>query len=160
GTVPLSFSVGFSALDTTSARLLFGIGTRFTSTAPPNAFPTLGVAQPPGVNLLDMPLNAPPNTGLAAHVTVINGALHALWKANYFQATVDAGAFGGGTSGTTIDIVTRLPPVAYIDASNVVRLHIGALDATINGNSILPAGLAVRVGAEAHASVTLNGNDL
>jgi hypothetical protein len=161
GTVPLSFAVNFSSLSTTASRILFGIGTRFTSTTA-NAFPTLGVPQPPGVNLNDMTVSSPNNTGLAAHVTVINGALHALWKANYFQATVDASGFGSGgsTSGTTLDVTTRLPPVAYIDSSNVVRLHVGAVELTVNGNADLPANLAVTLGIEAHASVTLVGNDL
>jgi hypothetical protein len=158
GTVPLSFSVGFSSLTTTTSRILFGIGTRFTSSAAPNAFPTLGIAQPPGSNLSDMTISSPQNTGLAAYVSVINGALHALWKANYFQATIDGASLG--SSGATIGLTTRLPPVAYINNSNVVQLHLGAADLTINGVPELPANLAVRLGLEAHASVSLVGNDL
>jgi hypothetical protein len=158
GSVPLSFSVGFSSLSTTPSRILFGIGTRFTSSAAPNAFPTLGIPQPPGANLNDMSISSPSNTGLAAHVSVINGALHALWKANYFQATIDGSSLG--SSGTTIDLTTRLPPVAFISNANVVQLHLGAADLTVNGNANLPANLAVRLGLEAHASVSLVGNDL
>ncbi|HSD86908.1 MAG TPA: hypothetical protein VLB44_05315 [Kofleriaceae bacterium] len=160
GTVPLSFGVSFSSLSALSTRLLFGIGSRFTSTTA-NAFPTLGIALPPGGTLLDPTLSSPSNTAVAAHVGIFNGVLHALWKANYFTASFDASTLGGSfPAGATIDLTTRLPPVALISNAGVVQLHLGAVDLGIQNDPDLPASLAVRLGAEAHASVTLVGNDL
>jgi hypothetical protein len=62
-------------------------------------------------------------------------------------------------AGTTLDVTTRLPPVAYINNANVVQLHLGAVDLIIN-HPQLPPDLSVRLGAEAHANVSLVGNDL
>lgn len=159
GSLAMQFGLGFSALDTNASRLLFGIGTKFT-TPPANGFPSLGVALPPGTNLSVPSVGSPNNTGVAVHVGVINGALHALWRGNYFAMTIAGSQLGGGIPATVnLDVTTRLPPVAYIDASNIVRLHLGAVDLTVQHPN-LPPNLAVRLGAEAHASVTLVGNDL
>lgn len=159
GTIPLSFGVSFSTLDTNTARLLFGVGTSFSSPAG-NAFPTLGIPLPPGGNLVDPSVSAPQTVAVGAYVGIFNAALHTLWKANYFRAIVDGTTLPGSIpAGTTLDVTTRLPPVAYIDSSNVVQLHLGAVDLVIN-HPQLPPDLSVRLGAEAHASVTLNGNDL
>jgi hypothetical protein len=159
GTIPLSFGVSFSTLNTTSSRVLFGIGTSFSATTA-NAFPTLGIALPPGGNLADPTVASPSTVAVGAYVGIFNGALHTLWKANYFQAVVDGTTLGNGVpAGTTLDVTTRLPPVAYINASNVVQLHLGAVDLIIN-HPQLPPDLSVRLGAEAHATVALNGNDL
>jgi hypothetical protein len=159
GTIPLSFGVSFSTLNTTPARVLFGIGTSFSSTTA-NAFPTLGIPLPPGGNLADPTVSSPATVGVGAYVGIFNGALHTLWKANYFRAVVDGTTLGSGVpAGTTLDVTTRLPPVAYINNSNVVQLHLGAVDLIIN-HPQLPPDLSVRLGAEAHANVSLNGNDL
>jgi hypothetical protein len=158
GTVPLSFAVNFSTLSTTPSRLLFGIGTRFTATTA-NAIPTLGIALPPGSNLIDPSTTSPSTVAVGAYVGIFNAALHTLWKANYFQAVVDGSTLSGVPAGTTLDLSTRLPPVAFISNANVVQLHLGAVDLIIN-HPDLPPNLSVRLGAEAHASVSLNGNDL
>lgn len=159
GTIPLSFAVAFTTLDTTASRLLFGIGTRFTATTA-NAYPTLGIPLPPGTNLLDPSVSGSQTVGVGAYVGIFNAALHTLWKANYFQATVDGTTLGNGVPpGTTLDITTRLPPVAFISNANVMQLHLGAVDLIVN-HPDLPPNLSVRLGAEAHASVSLNGNDL
>jgi hypothetical protein len=159
GTVTLNFGIGFSSMATSSSRWLIGIGTRF-SAATLNAFPTLGVALPPGTSITDPSLSLPQNTAVGAHVGVLNGALHALWKANYFSATVTGSQLGGGLpAAATINVTTRLPPVTYISTSNVAQIHLGAVDLVIN-HPDLPAGMAVRVGVEGHANVALVGNDL
>jgi hypothetical protein len=110
--------------------------------------------------LADPTVSSPATVGVGAYVGIFNGALHTLWKANYFRAVVDGTTLGSGVpAGTTLDVTTRLPPVAYINNSNVVQLHLGAVDLIIN-HPQLPPDLSVRLGAEAHANVSLNGNDL
>ncbi|HEX5058345.1 MAG TPA: hypothetical protein VFV99_03250 [Kofleriaceae bacterium] len=159
GNVPLSFGVGFSSLSTTTSRALFGISTKFTAPAA-NAYPSLGVPLPTGTILLDPTVSAPSNTGVGAHIGIIEHALHALWRANYLAATLTGAQLGAGLpAGTTISIVTRLPPVATILGNGTVQLQLGAIDLVIQ-HPFLPVNLAVRAGADAHASVTLVGNDL
>jgi hypothetical protein len=159
GTVPMSFGLAFSALNTTTSRMQFGIGTSFSAPLG-NAYASLGVALPPGVNLADPSVVSPANTGVAAHVGIFNGALHALWRANYFGATITGATIDPSLpAGLSISIVTRLPPVAVISPSGEVQLHIGTLDLVVQ-HPDLPANLAVTLGADAHASVTLVGNDL
>jgi hypothetical protein len=160
GSVAMGFGLAFSSLSTTTSRALFGIGTRFTTT-PLNAFATLGVPLPPGSNLID-PNTGTSNTGVGAHVGIFDHALHALWRANYFNATLTSAQLGSSVpAGTSLAMVTRLPPVATILNNGTVQLQLGAVDLTIQ-HPDLPPDLTVRFGADAHASVTLNTttNDL
>jgi hypothetical protein len=62
-------------------------------------------------------------------------------------------------AGLSVTVTTRLPPVAVISPTNEVQLHLGALDLVVQ-HPDLPANLAVTLGADAHASVSLVGNDL
>ena len=159
GNVAMGFGVAFSSLNTTPSRALFGIGTRFTTTAA-NAFPTLGVPTPPGTILLDPSVAAPANTGVGAYIAIIDHALHALWRANYFSVTLSGTQLGSGVPPeVSLTVVTRLPPVATILANGTVQLQLGAMDLVVSHPS-LPASLSVRFGADAHAAVTLVGNDL
>jgi hypothetical protein len=154
----MSFGLAFSSLFTSSTRILFGIGTRFSTTAA-NAFPTLGVPLPPTPNVLaDPSILSPSNAAVAAHIGVLNGALHALWRANYFAATVSATTIPGLPAGVSFVLNTRLPPVALI-AGSIPQLQLGALDLTVSHPS-LPPNLSITLGADAHATVTLVGNDL
>jgi hypothetical protein len=157
GNVPMGFGVSFSSLNTSGARALFGIGTRFTTT-PANAFATLGVPLPPGTNLTDPAPNGA-NTIVGAHVGLFDHALHALWRANFFNATLTTATIPSLPANTSISLVTRLPPVATILNNGTVQLQLGAIDLTINSPD-LPPDLTVRFGADAHASVSLVGNDL
>jgi hypothetical protein len=155
----MSFGLAFSTLNTTTSRMMFGIGTKFSAPVA-NAYASLGVPLPPGVNLYEPSLVSPVNTGVAAHVGIFNGALHALWRANYFGATITGSTIDPSLpAGLSISIVTRLPPVAVISPAGQVQLHIGTLDLVVQ-HPDLPANLAVTLGADAHASVTLVGNDL
>ena len=155
GSVPLSFGVGFSLISTTPSRLLFGIGTRMSSTIA-NAYPTLGVPIQPGAVLLDPTSNT--NTAVAVHVALLNQAMHALWKANYLRVTIPGTAIGLPST-VSIALTGRLPPVVTLTGTNVAELSLGAVDAVIQYPG-LPQNTAVTFGARAHTSVSLSGNDL
>lgn len=155
GNVAMSFNLGFSSVATSSTRILFGIGTRF-SAATANAFPSLGVPLPHTPNVLLDPTAT--NTAVAAHVGILNSALHALWRANFFKANLSGTTIPGLPAGVSFDLTTRLPPVAYM-AGSVPQLHLGAMDLTVTHPS-LPPNLTITVGAEAHTTVALSGNDL
>lgn len=152
GTVTLGFAPSFTSLDTSSQRMLFGIGTNMTAAAA-NLYATLGAPVPAGPVLTD-PNTAGQAAGVAAHIAILDQALHALWKANYFHATVDASQFGGN-AGATIDIDARLPPVAEF-SNGTVMLSLGDLDLTINGDTPIP----LTVGVRAHTAVALVGSSL
>jgi hypothetical protein len=109
--------------------------------------------------LADPTLTSPANTAVVAHVGVLNGALHALWRANYFAATLDGGSIAGLPQGVSFVINTRLPPVVVIQNNGIPQLQLGALDLTVTHPS-LPPNLTVTLGADAHATVDLAGNDL
>jgi len=154
GSVSLGFGVGFSSLDTSTARVLFGIGTKLTAAAA-NLYPTLGAPVPAGVVLND-PNTAGQPAGVAAHMAILDQALHALWKANYFHATID-GSTLGAAPGTTVSLDARLPPVANF-ANGTVELALGDVDLTLDtpGNP----SLALTAGIRAHTNVTLVGSSL
>ena len=158
GNVQLGFGVGFSLVGANANRLLFGIGTSFTSTSQ-NAYATLGTPLPPGVNLTDPSVSLPSNIALGAHVGILNQALHALWKANYFSASLNGTQLGGLPAEIQLVVDTKLPGVSYINTDGTVALQLGALDVQVN-HPDLPANLVITLGLDAHASVSLLGNDL
>lgn len=155
GTIDLGFAPAFTVLATTSTRMLFGIGTTFTTTAG-NLWPTLGAPVQAGSALTD-PAPMGQAAAVAAHIGILDQALHELWKANFFHATLDASQINGGDpNGTTVSIDARLPPVASFANGNV-ELALGDVDLAIdNGTSTI----ALTAGIRAHTSVALVGNTL
>ncbi len=163
GTIDLNFGVGFSSVSTTTSRLLVGIGTRFTGPTTV-AFPTLGVAIPPGTSptppLLDDPSMTSGSMGVSVHAGIFNHAIHALWRAGILDATVTGSGLGGGLpAGVSARIAGRLPPVAEINGRNV-EIGIGALDIDLVYPGLFDEPVRVTLGARASTSVTLMGNDL
>ena len=168
GNIPLSFSLGFSSVSTTSSRMLLGISSRLSAPAG-QAIPSLGIAIPTGTVLDDPTVTSPKSAAVAVHVGVINQALHALWRGGMFHATLSGDKLGAGLPAeASAQIATKLPPVAEIKGSSVV-LSIGALSLSVAypglfggtdpmGNPIAP--LQVELGARASATPTLVGNDL
>ena len=159
GSVPLSFSISPTSLSTTAARMLFGIGSRFSATTA-NAYPTLGVAVPAGTVLAN-PVATGPDTTVAAHIAIFNQALHAWWTAHFFSATIDGSTLNNPNAppGLALAVQARLPPVASFDGANHVNLALGDVDVALSAPS-LPPNLSVTLGARAHTAVTLVGNDL
>lgn len=156
GSVALRLTVDLSSLSTTPTRALFGIGSKLTGPIA-NGFSSLGVPVVGGPMLGDPATPAP--AAVSAHISVINQALHALWKADYFSAMVDGGTLQPGASGTMLRLSTRLPPVANITSANQVELSFGAIDVVFDQPTI-PLHAELTVGARAHTEVTLVGNAL
>ena len=154
GTVNLGFGLSFSSLDITTIRALIGIGTKFTPGTTTQSRPSLGIARRTPDPLLDPPgtSNAQP-VGVSAYEGVLNEVLHALWRAGYFQATLN---LGGGTA--TID--SWLPPVAAIGANNTAELELGGVAATLTIPGVIDQPINIMFGGHANATVSMNGNDL
>lgn len=154
GNVTLGFGLAMSSLDITTARALLGIGTKFTPGAVAQNRPSLGIARRTPTPLLDPPgtSNTDP-VGISAYEGLLNEVLHGLWRAGYFQATLN---IGGGTA--VID--GRLPPVAAIGANNTAQLMLGGVSATLTIPGIIDSPIQILFGGHANATVSLTGNTL
>ncbi|MEJ7596296.1 MAG: hypothetical protein WKG01_00180 [Kofleriaceae bacterium] len=153
GTVDLGFGLTLSSFEIVPARLLLGIGTRFTPATVGHNRPSLGIARRTPSALLDPPGTSPTRpVGLTLHEGVMNEVLHALWRGGFFQATLQ---LAGGTA--TID--AKLPAVVAFTANNRANLMLGGIQATITVPGIV-TDLQVTFGGRASAAVTLTDNKL
>jgi Glucodextranase, domain B len=167
GSIPVSFGVGFSNSSFTPSRALFGIATKFSAPVA-NARPTLGVAIPTGTVLNDPTLVSPSNTAVSVHVAIFNQVLHALWRANFFDAALTGAAIGGGSpAAAQATLTSPLPPVANMapynsGAPNAVELSLGSMLVDVVYPGLFDAGspLKAEIGARATTTATLVGNDL
>ncbi len=163
GTLPINFGVGFSSVDTSTARMLIGIGSRFSG--PVNvAFPTLGVAMPPGTSpnpaFLDDPGLSGQNMAVSIQTGVFNQVMHALWRGGLLDAEVTGSDLGGGLpAGVSANLNGRLPPVAQLTGEGV-EVGIGALDLDLVYPGLFEEPIRVTLGAVASTDVSLSGNDL
>lgn len=158
GAIALGFAVNYSSVAVSSARALFGIGTRFTGpTAHGRA--SLGVPLLPGSSLHDA--SGSTAVSLAVYGGVLNQALHALWRGGLFHASLDSGDLGGVLpSGATANIETLLPPVTQIISASEARVMLGAMRLRLVLPGIFDEPLEVVLGATARASISLVGSDL
>jgi len=156
-TIPLTFGVGFSSLSTTGSRMLFGIGTRFY-TPPAHARPTLGAPSRSGARLLDA--GGSGSTAVGVHETILNQALHALWRGGFFDATLDSDSIGGVPSGVSATLSTGLPPVAEVDDEGRMRISLGAVSLSLVYPDLFTEPIQVSLGTRASMRATLVGEDL
>ncbi|MBX3272721.1 MAG: hypothetical protein KF729_20840 [Sandaracinaceae bacterium] len=156
-TIPLTFGVGFSSLSTTTSRMLFGIGTRFFS-PPAHARPTFGAPSRSGARLLDV--GGTGSTAVAVHETILNQALHALWRAGFFDATLDSMTISGVPAGVRATLSTGLPPVAEVVSGGRVRISLGAVSMSLLYPDLFRDPIEVSLGARASMRASLVGNDL
>ncbi|MCB9595619.1 MAG: hypothetical protein H6719_23055 [Sandaracinaceae bacterium] len=156
-TIPLTFGVGFSTLSTTSSRMLFGIGTRFF-TPPAHARPTYGAPSRSGARLLDV--SGTQSTAVGVHESLLNQALHALWRGGFFDATLDSSTISGVPAGVSATLSTGLPPVAEVDDDGRLRVSLGAVSLNLVYPDLFTEPIQVSLGARASMRATLVGEDL
>lgn len=157
-TIPLTFGLGFSSLNTTSRRMLFGIGTRFFAPAA-HARPTLGAPVRRGARLLDP--GGDGSTAVAVHEAILNQALHALWRGGFFDATLNTDALGGGLpAGVEAELSTGLPPVVVITAANRVEMSLGAMVMRLSYPDLFAEPINLTLGVRASMRVRLSGDSL
>jgi hypothetical protein len=159
GATTLEFGFRFSRLDTSSLRAVFGLGTKFTTSTPGHARPSLGVPLPSGPVYLEPQTNEPMAASL--HIGMLNQVLHRLWRSGWLDLTIGGDTLGGGLpSGVQATMVTRLPPVFELMGGGQVRLMLGAVDIDLVYPGIFDDPLAVTLGATATATVSLNNDVL
>lgn len=156
-TIPLTFGVGFSTLSTTSSRMLFGIGTRFF-TPPAHARPTFGAPSRAGARLLDA--GGSGSTAVAVHESILNQALHALWRGGFFDANLDSSTISGVPAGVEATLATGLPPVAEVDDGGRVRVSLGAVSLNLLYPDLFTEPIQVSLGARVSMRARLVGEDL
>ncbi len=158
-TIPLSFGVGFSSLDVSDTRALFGIGTRFFTPAA-HARPTLGAPVRTGRRVLDA--GGAGTTAVAVHEAVLNQALHALWRGGFFDATIDGSTLGGSVpAGVEADLAIQLPPVAVVtNQGSRVELTLGAASLRLLYPALFSQPVNLSLGVRASMAARLVGDDL
>lgn len=157
-TIPLTFGVGFTTLNATPMRALFGIGTRFF-TPPAHARPTLGAPSQSGARLLDV--SGSDTSAVAVHESLINQALHALWRGGFFDATLDATTIGSGVpAGVEAEMSTGITPVARITDEDRMELSIGAINLRLRYPALFATPINISLGVRASMSATLVADDL
>ena len=156
--VTLSFGLRFTHLNSNPSRMLFGLGTRFTAPIL-RAGPTPGAPIPTGQIRLDPSTTEPIAAGV--HVSLLNTALHTLWRAGFFDVTLDNTTLSGDLpQGTTVTLDTALPPLVVLDANKKVRLQIGAMRMSLVYPGLFDDPLELDLGAQAATNVQLNGSQL
>lgn len=159
GNVSLGFGLRFTTIDVNTRRALFGVGTRFSApvTRPGQ---TRGAAYPPGSIRLDPPLSR--SVGAGVHVVLLNQAIHALWRARFFDVDLDLGALGLGLpDGSTARLSFAIPPVVEGEVSDgaAVSVGVGGITAQIAVPGLFDLPLTVELGARARAVARITAGD-
>ncbi|MEM1416508.1 MAG: hypothetical protein AAGH15_16475 [Myxococcota bacterium] len=161
GTIDAGLGIRFTSADTTTERLLLGIGTRVSAT-PVVARPALGVPlpPPPGASLLLDPTGTSP-TAAAIHVGFLTQLLFSLWRGGLLDATLGAEALGGGAAGDLeADIDGALPLVAEARDDGSLRVHVGALRVGLALPGLFDEPIELSVGAKLGTSLAVVDGDL
>ena len=160
GSLPLSFALGFSSQNTNSTRSLFGIGTRFTAGSA-HARPSLGTAaRTPFDELVD------PDTGGRAateafHDSLRGNALHAMWRAGYFDAILTAGALNGAVpAGAAFVTTASLPPVTRIRSDARTEIALGAMQISLEYPDLFANTLQGKLAGRVSCASLLTGDTI
>lgn len=157
GAIPLSFGLGFSTLNSTSSRMIFGIGTRFF-TPPTHARPTLGAPSRGGTRWVNV--SGAESTAVAIHESLLNQALYALWRGGFFDATLGSESIAGSAPGVRATMELGLPPVVEITPENRVRISLGGLGMDLYYPELFAAPIRVNLGVRASLAAGLVGEDI
>ena len=157
GNIRMTFTPSFTSLSATSTRVLFGLGTRLSAPAA-HARPSLGAPVPTGAVLLD-PSGATP-AAVGVDVGLLDQAVHALWRAGFFDVALDAGSVSGLPAGLRATLRTQLPPAVALTSDGRVELSLGAVGLLLDYPGLFRDPLAASLGARASMQVTLVGDEL
>lgn len=157
GNISLNFGVRFNSLSVNTARALFGLGTRFTTT-PAHGRASLGVPLQGTAPYID-PSTARP-LAVAVYLGVFNHALHALWRGGFFDATLSGSSVGSFPAGVEATLQTDLPPVLENLSNGDARLSLGAMRLNLVYPGIFDDGIDVVLGATGQTSVAIQGDEL
>ncbi len=157
GDVTVAFGVRFNSVDVSTARALFGLGTRLTTTATQGK-PSLGIPLQSTAAYLDPTTSRP--VAVSIYAGILNQALHTLWRGGFFNANISGNSVGSFPAGVTATIDTDLPPVMQNLGNDKAQLSIGGMKVNLVYPGIFDQGIDVTLGAVAETSISIQGNDL
>lgn len=153
--IHMTFTPGFSHVNATNSRLLFGLSTELSAPAA-HARPSLGapVQNPPG------PITPSANgaAAIAIHSAVVGQALHALWRAGLFDATLTGG--GSFPDGASVTLRTGLPPVVRMVGSDRLELALGNVAVSLVYPGVFAEPLDMLLGMRATVKYQQVGGDI
>ncbi len=156
-TVGVSFSTGFSSVNTSAARMLGGIGTQFRST-PAHARPVPGAPVPSG-NRLFTESGQPMLT--AVHTGVFNQALFAVWRGGYLDMSLDGGDLAGLVPvGAALEVSASLPPTATLRDDDRLVLSLGAVNYDLGYPALLAEPVSGSLGGRVSCALSLADREL
>ncbi|RVU41477.1 hypothetical protein EA187_18570 [Lujinxingia sediminis] len=158
GQIELLYDLGFSSLSVNSARMLLGMRTRVRPQTTAIAYPTLGVAVPPGSYLYEP--SGGQNTSVSVHLMLLNQALHALWRGGLLEADIGGALFGEDAEGAAVSLRTSLPPVAALNADGSATLMLGGMRLEMVYPGLFDEPVTLSLGATAHTEVAMNNGQL
>ncbi len=157
-TLSLNFGFRFSTVNANSSRLLFGLAPRIVPPSAAHAIPTEGVAHPSGSIQL-----APSGDTVSAavHVSLLNQALHSLWRGGLFHANIGSALFGDEVpDGTSVMLQTQLPPLAVLEGDDSATIMLGGLRMSLAYPGLFDQPIFLNLGATATTRINLNGDEL
>ncbi len=155
--IPLQVDTQFSSLSTSPSRMLFGMGASFTAPSLPTK---LAMGAPVAETVRAVAPDGSEPMGVAIHESLFNQGLYALWRAGYFDATLNDTTPGLVLSpGLVITFATQLPPVAVV-RDHRVELSWGGVTAQMSHATLFPVPIPMTLGARASMAVRLQGNAL
>lgn len=158
GQIELLYDLGFSSLSVSSARMLLGMRTRVRPQTTAIAYPTLGVAVPPGSYLYEP--SGGQNTSVSVHLMLLNQALHALWRGGLLEADIGEALFGAEADGASVSLRTTLPPVAALNPDGSATLMLGGMRLEMVYPGLFDEPVTLSLGATANTEVNINNGQL
>jgi hypothetical protein len=144
--IPLRFDPGLSSLHASSARLLFGLSTRFSApVSKARTSPGAPIQLPAGPR--DPGRTSP--MGVSMHTGILNQVMHALWRASFFDAAMQIGEDGG----MAVELDTGLPPVVIVAGTDDVELSLGNVTASLSDPQLFPEPVTLGLGLRARVRV-------
>jgi hypothetical protein len=136
GTLRVNSTATVTSLSVLATRMLSGLGIRVWA-APTHARATLGAPIVPGSRALDSSAAGVAN---AAHASLINQGLHALWRGGYFDVALGEGMLNGAVpAGMTVTSAAPMQPAAVLRDPQRLEISIGALAVTLTDPANLSA---------------------
>ncbi len=160
GPIPISFSSSLKHVSVTPERLYLTFSSMIGADAVEPVRHTLGTP---------IPINGPMFVGLGTdpiaagvHVGVVNQALHTLWRAGFFDATLSSANVPGMPAEASVAVATLLPPVATVSSfganSGRASLAIGGMQVSLTHPGLFEEPIALDVGVRATMRVTQVGS--
>ena len=156
--IHVEVTASISTIDFRPGEAIIGVETQVNAPAR-LAGPSMGVPLPPGSNALQMPGDR--TAGAAVQITVLNQAMHRLWRAGYFDATVD-GLVDRVASDLPDGVQVRLslpqaPSAVGLDGETTIRAFLGPVRAEIIYPGFFAEPFGLMMSAALDATVELVG---